>query len=130
MKRNHDLVLIEKEPFSRLKELCKLGGYRYSIFWDSFNNGRLTSCELFQMKNGYKKILHRETQFIKDNFHDNVYVRNVISQSLLHNIGFGDVEEYRSETPVEDELGNLNTQMMSTLTRVIERTLLRTADDE
>lgn len=117
------LRLKEEEPFPRLKEFCRLGNYRYTIYWDAFKNGRLITCEIFYFINGHKRIIHRETQFIEGVF-DEKYFRNVISESLLHNIGLGSrpqPEEY-DDSPTPDEI-SLNTQMFGTVTKILGRTL-------
>jgi hypothetical protein len=125
---NVSLRLKEEEPFPRLKEFCKIGNYRYSIYWDAFKNGRMMTCELFYFVNGRKRIIHRETQFVEGIF-DEKYFRNVISQSLLHNIGLSGIThtEY-DDTPTPEEM-NLNTQMVGTVTKILGRTL-QTLDEE
>lgn len=127
------MTLQEEEPFPRLKEFCKLGNYRYTIFWDVFKNGRLITCEVFYFFKGQKRIIHRETQFVEGVF-DNTYFRNVISQSLLHNIGLSSLLNNATDynetlTPPNGDNIDLNTQMMGTVTKILGRAV-QTLDEE
>lgn len=122
------MTLQQEEPYPRLKEFCKLGNYRYTIFWDVFKNGRLITCEIFYYINGHKRTIHRETQFVEGIF-DNKYFRNVISQSLLHNIGLSSISDASyNETPTPSEV-DLNSQMMGTVTKILGRAV-QTFDEE
>jgi hypothetical protein len=126
---NRELVLKEKIPIQRLFELCKIGSYRYHFHWDRFLNGIM-----IYFLNRRKKIVHRETQFVESA--DIVYVKNVICESLLHNIGLGFTlsdSEYNisSESENSFEIGDdeeendineeLQAGMTSTFNKVIEQ---------
>lgn len=123
---NTPLKLTETIPFNRLKEFCKLGKYRYHIFWDKFFNGVLITCEVFYFLKNKKKIIHRETQFVICNLDENInYPKNIICESFLHNIGLGLISSepiYNSPTPDHDEQDEINSQMRATLTKVLGRT--------
>jgi hypothetical protein len=135
---NRTLSLKEKIPIQRLFELCRIGSYRYHFHWDRFSNGIMITCELFYFLNRQKKIVHRETQFVESK--DIHYAKNVICESLLHNIGLGftisDSEEYNLSSESEenssfsfdeDDVENiikeeLQSGMSSTLNKVMEQT--------
>lgn len=119
---NTELSLTKTEPYDRLKQFCKLGNYRYHIFWDKFSNGVLITCEVFYFINRQKKIIHRETQFVLcDNKNIN-YPKNIICESFLHNLGLSQ-NTYNSSTPEResDEFDEVNLQMKSTLTKILGR---------
>lgn len=134
---NRTLILKEKVPIQRLFELCRIGSYRYHFHWDRFSNGIMITCELFYFLNRQKKFVHRETQFVEST--DIHYAKNVICESLLHNIGLGftlsESEDYNlsSETEEEEECFStedeediikeeLQSGMTSTINKVMEQT--------
>lgn len=123
---NTSIKLTEVTPLNRLKEFCKLGKYRYHIFWDKFSNGVLITCEVFYFFKNKRKIIHRETQFVICDLSESIdYPKNIICESFLHNIGLGSSPSepiYDSPTPDHDEQDELNSQMRATLTKVLGRT--------
>jgi len=125
---NQKLVLTEKEPLKRLYEFCRIGNYKYHIFWDRFQNGLLITCEVFYFLYKQRKNVHKETQFVTcDN--DVNYAKNVVCESFLHNIGLGmSVNETLNYIPItpereENEFDEVNSQMESTFTKVLGRTV-------
>lgn len=118
---NTPLILTKEEPYDRLREFCKLGNYRYNIFWDRYSNGVLITCEVFYFLGRQKKTIHRESQFVLCDNKDVKYFKNIICESFLHNLGLVTETTYNSAS-TDDEDDEVNLQMKSTLTRVLGRT--------
>lgn len=88
-RRLKDLQLFENNSFLRLKEFCYKAGFRYSIKWDSYVQGSLCTCELFNFSNGRRNSLTKVTKFLPTNNKFEIF--SEISRIVLERLGLSDI---------------------------------------
>lgn len=85
--QNCSIVLTEKEPLARLKQLCRQGKYRFQFSWDRFQNGHMCECQIYYStsKRGRREQLIKVAQFVETDSH--VEAQRVVAEIILSDLG-------------------------------------------